>query len=25
VDSAHRTCPYSKALHGNIHIETVLV
>ncbi|WP_019447777.1 organic hydroperoxide resistance protein [Cupriavidus sp. BIS7] len=25
VDSAHRTCPYSKALHGNIDIETVLV
>ncbi|GJG94760.1 organic hydroperoxide resistance protein [Cupriavidus pauculus] len=25
VDTAHRTCPYSKALHGNIHIETELV
>jgi Ohr subfamily peroxiredoxin len=25
VDTAHRTCPYSKALHGNIQIETVLV
>jgi len=25
VDSAHRTCPYSKALHSSIHIETVLV
>lgn len=25
VDTAHRTCPYSKALHGNIDIETVLV
>lgn len=25
VEIAHRTCPYSKALHGNIHIETELV
>ncbi|RDK05162.1 organic hydroperoxide resistance protein [Cupriavidus lacunae] len=25
IDTAHRTCPYSKALHGNIHIETRLV
>lgn len=25
VETAHRTCPYSKALHGNIHIETELV
>ena len=25
VETAHRTCPYSKALHGNIQIETVLV
>jgi Ohr subfamily peroxiredoxin len=25
VDTAHRTCPYSKALHGSIDIETVLV
>ncbi|MGH8785274.1 MAG: organic hydroperoxide resistance protein [Cupriavidus necator] len=25
VDTAHRTCPYSKALHGNIHVETNLV
>ena len=25
VDTAHRTCPYSKALHGNVHVETVLV
>lgn len=25
VDTAHRTCPSSKALHGHIHIETVLV
>ena len=25
VATAHRTCPYSKALHGNIHIETELV
>jgi len=25
VDTAHRTCPYSKALHGNIRIETELV
>ncbi|RZT29034.1 organic hydroperoxide resistance protein [Cupriavidus agavae] len=22
VETAHGTCPYSKALHGNIHIET---
>lgn len=22
---AHRTCPYSKATHGNIHVETRLV
>ncbi|AQV94672.1 peroxiredoxin [Cupriavidus necator] len=25
IETAHRTCPYSKALHGNIHIETRLV
>lgn len=25
VETAHRTCPYSKALHGNIHIETEVV
>ncbi|AZG15982.1 MULTISPECIES: organic hydroperoxide resistance protein [Cupriavidus] len=25
VETAHRTCPYSKALHGNVHIETELV
>lgn len=25
VDTAHRTCPYSKALHGNIHVETRLI
>ena len=25
VDTAHRTCPYSKALHGNIGIVTNLV
>ena len=25
IDSAHRTCPYSKALHGNIDIVTTLV
>lgn len=25
VDTAHKTCPYSKALHGNIDIETHLV
>ncbi|RWA54253.1 peroxiredoxin [Cupriavidus sp. UYMSc13B] len=25
VDTAHQTCPYSKALRGNIHIETNLV
>ncbi|MGY2490748.1 organic hydroperoxide resistance protein [Cupriavidus sp. CP313] len=25
VDTAHRTCPYSKALHGNVHVETNLV
>lgn len=25
VNTAYHTCPYSKALHGNIHIETVLV
>ncbi|HVI56869.1 MAG TPA: organic hydroperoxide resistance protein [Luteibacter sp.] len=25
VDAAHRTCPYSKALHGNIDIVTTLV
>ena len=24
VDAAHRTCPYSKALHGNIDIVTTL-
>lgn len=24
IDAAHRTCPYSKALHGNIDIETTL-
>jgi Ohr subfamily peroxiredoxin len=24
VDTAHRTCPYSKALHGNIDIVTTL-
>ncbi|RAS04289.1 organic hydroperoxide resistance protein [Cupriavidus alkaliphilus] len=25
VDTAHQTCPYSKALRGNIHVETRLV
>src|SRR5687768_17267022 len=25
VDEAHKTCPYSKALHGNINIETKLI
>ncbi|SOZ67999.1 Organic hydroperoxide resistance protein, osmC family [Cupriavidus taiwanensis] len=25
VDTAHQTCPYSKALRGNIHVETQLV
>ncbi|MBB2920144.1 organic hydroperoxide resistance protein [Cupriavidus alkaliphilus] len=25
VDTAHQTCPYSKALSGNIHVETRLV
>ena len=25
VDTAHQTCPYSKALHGNIHVETRLI
>ena len=25
VDGAHRRCPYSKAVHGNIHVETNLV
>jgi Ohr subfamily peroxiredoxin len=25
VDAAHRECPYSKATHGNIHVETRVV
>lgn len=25
VDTAHQTCPYSKALRGNIHVETKLI
>ncbi|SOY69701.1 Organic hydroperoxide resistance protein, osmC family [Cupriavidus taiwanensis] len=25
VDTAHQTCPYSKALRGNVHVETRLV
>ncbi|MEM5430466.1 organic hydroperoxide resistance protein [Cupriavidus oxalaticus] len=25
VDTAHQTCPYSKALRGNIHVETNLI
>lgn len=25
VDGAHRRCPYSKAVHGNIHVVTTLV
>lgn len=25
VDTAHQTCPYSKATHGNIHVEINLV
>jgi len=25
VDAAHQTCPYSKATHGNIAVETRLV
>lgn len=25
VDMAHKTCPYSKALHGNIPVETNLI
>ena len=24
ADAAHLTCPYSKATHGNIHVETVI-
>jgi lipoyl-dependent peroxiredoxin len=25
VDAAHKICPYSKATHGNIEVETTLV
>jgi organic hydroperoxide reductase OsmC/OhrA len=25
VDGAHRRCPYSKAVHGNIHVVTTVV
>ncbi|WP_434032649.1 organic hydroperoxide resistance protein [Cupriavidus sp. a3] len=25
VDTAHQTCPYSKTLRGNIHVETKLI
>ncbi|MFB2607180.1 peroxiredoxin, partial [Rhizobium phaseoli] len=24
VDEAHRTCPYSKATRGNIHVELIV-